>query len=390
MRLLLIHNRYGKESGEERMLGRIAKLLEGRGHQVICRFVAGIHPRANWYAQSKAFFSGIYSPGSVREARLWVQAFRPDIVQVQNLYPWLSPWILPAIRQEGSPIVMRCANYRLICPSGLMLSHDQVCERCVGGKEYWCLFRNCENCLPKSFGYALRNFVARTQRLYLDNVTLYYAQTEFQKKKLIEGGLPAARIEVIPNMVAGFKATEGTPIGEYVGFAGRGSLEKGVMILLQVARMLPDIPFRLAGDFERIPEVEGKKSNNVELLGHLQGQALDDFYRKCRFLVLPSTWYEGFPGVVLEAMIQGKPVVCSKIGGLPEIVDDGVNGLLFDPGNPEDLAAKIERLWNRQDQCSDMGRAGRAKALQEYSPERYYEALMHVYRRASILSETLK
>jgi len=385
----MIHNKYGAVSGEERMVNRIAAILRERGHQVDCLLEDSLPPGAGLRAKGKAFFQGIYGRESFRKVRDWVRDCRPDLVQVQNLYPSLSPWVLPAIRQEGVPVVMRCANYRLVCPNGLLLSHGQVCERCMGGREYWCVLRNCEGSLPKSLGYALRNFVARTQRLYHNNVTIYYAQTEFQKRKLVAGGFPAARIEVIPNMVDTSKPPRETQVGHYVGFAGRGSPEKGVATLLEAARNCPQIPFRLAGDFWRMSEVEKEKPANVELLGHLNGPRLEEFFRGCRLLVLPSTWYEGFPGVLIEAMLHGKPVVCSRLGGLPEIVDDGVNGLLFEPGNSSDLATKIERLWSRPDLGVEMGRAGRAKVLREYSPARYYERLRQVYQRALELHGTL-
>jgi len=218
--------------------------------------------------------------------------------------------------------VMRCANYRLVCPNGLLLSHGQVCERCISGREHWCVLRNCEGSLPKSLGYALRNFVARTRRLYRDNVTLYYAQTDFQKKKLMAGGFPASRIEVIPNMVDTSTPPRETQVGHYVGFAGRGSPEKGVAILLQAARTCSDLPFRLAGDFWRMPEVAKVKPDNVELLGHLIGPRLEEFFRDCRLLVLPSTWYEGFPGVAIEAMLHGKTLealTADRVSRLPAL-----------------------------------------------------------------------
>lgn len=370
------------------MVGRIAALLNDRGHRVDCCFEDSLPPGSGLQAKGKAFFQGIYSKTNVGTVRDWVRAFRPDLVQVQNLYPSLSPWVLPAIKQEGIPVVMCCANYRLVCPNGLFLSHGQVCERCLGGREYWCIIRNCENSLPKSLGYALRNFVARNQRLYHDNVTLYYALTGFQKRKLVEGGFPAERLEVIPNMVDSSKSLGVSPLGSYAAFAGRGSPEKGIATLLQAARHCPQIPFQFAGDFWRMPEVGRQKTANVELLGHLQGTRLDDFFRNCRFLVSPSLCYEGFPLVVIEAMLHGKPVVCSRIGGLPEIVDDGVNGLLFEPGNPADLVTKIKWLWNRPDLCIEMGKAGREKVLREYSPPRHYDCLMQIYKRALELNGT--
>lgn len=390
MKVLLIHNEYGAPSGEERTVNRIAALLRKNGHEVDCLLEESLPPGAGFRSKANAMINGVYSLKGVRTVRRRVKSFRPDIVQVQNLYPSLSPWILPIIQQAGVPIVMRCANYRLICPNGLLLSHGRVCERCMGGREYWCLLQNCEDSLPKSFGYALRNVTARIFQLYLDNITFYYAQTEFQRQKLIEGGFPGERIAVIPNMVETSALFAKPPRGAYVAYVGRVSPEKGVATLLQAAQVLPHIPFRLAGDFRRIPAIDREKPPNVELCGYLQGQALVDFYRRCRFLVLPSTWYEGFPGVIIEAMLHGKSVVCSNIGGLPEIVADGENGLLFQPGDYMDLAAKIEWLWNRPDRCGALGQAGRDKVLREYSPDKYYERLMNLYHQALELHETSK
>ena len=121
---------------------------------------------------------------------------------------------------------------------------------------------------------------------------------------------------------------------------------------------------------------------NIEFLGHVSGNRLHDFYTSARMLVLPSKWFEGLPIVAVEAMMRAKVVVCSRMGGLPEVVDEGVTGLLFESGNAEELAGKIRYLWERPELCRAMGEAGRQKALTEYSPEKYYERLMAVYDKA--------
>jgi glycosyltransferase involved in cell wall biosynthesis len=86
--------------------------------------------------------------------------------------------------------------------------------------------------------------------------------------------------------------------------------------------------------------------------------------------------------ILVEAMLQGRPVIASRLGGIPEIVEDGVTGLLFDAGNTDDLAEKIQHLWERPDLCRQMGEAGRVKALREYTPNTYYRRLMEVYQNA--------
>jgi glycosyltransferase involved in cell wall biosynthesis len=180
-------------------------------------------------------------------------------------------------------------------------------------------------------------------------------------------------------------AAEAAP-GDYVAYVGRISPEKGVTHLLAAARSLSDIPFKAAGGYDRMPHLPGEAPDNVEFLGQLGAERLSGFYSQARMLVLPSTCFEGFPMTIAEAMVHGKPVICSQIGGLPEIVDDGVTGLLFDAGNVEDLVEKIRYLWDRPDVCRKMGHVGREMALREYSPEKHYERLMAVYEKALDLS----
>jgi hypothetical protein len=131
-----------------------------------------------------AFFFSFYSFKSNSDIKLIINEFKPDLVQIQNLYPLISPSVLKTIKNMDVPIVMRLANYRLACPNGLFLSKGRICEKCGKGREYWCIIRNCENNLFKSINYALRNYFARLKRYYIDNVDIYYAQTKFQKNKL--------------------------------------------------------------------------------------------------------------------------------------------------------------------------------------------------------------
>jgi len=168
----------------------------------------------------------------------------------------------------------------------------------------------------------------------------------------------------------------------YIGYVGRISPEKGLETLIKSARSCSDIQFKAAGSYDRIPHLPEEAPENFEFCGHLDKKQLSEFYMSSCIIVLCSICYEGFPSVLMEAAVHETPVVCSRIGGLPEIVDDGTTGLLFEPGNSDDLAEKIQYLWDRPDLRRKMGRAGREKALREYSPEKYYERLMAVYEKA--------
>jgi glycosyltransferase involved in cell wall biosynthesis len=382
MKVLLIHNCYGRFSGEEAVVAAQEKLLTDNGHEVTSFERSSAEIPAMKLGKLRALSSGLHSSSSCKAVRAMLRRRRPDVVNVHNVYPLISPSVLKVCRDEGVPVVMTVHNYRLICPNGLFMTQDEICHRCAGGREYWCLLRNCEGSLAKSFGYALRNWVARKRRAFLDNVTMFMALTEFQRQQLISEGYPAERIAVVPNMTSIEKNSVDGELGEYVAFVGRVSPEKGIATLRQAAESLPDVPMRAAGSYEGNEHLADGGPASLEFLGQLEHNSLDPFYANSRIVVLPSVCYEGFPMILPEAMLHGKPVIASRIGGIPEIVDDGVTGLLFEPGNAEDLAEKIRYLWDRPELCRRMGQAGREKVLREYTPQRYYERLMAVYEKA--------
>ncbi len=377
-KVLFVHNKYGVHSGEEVMLDKIMQILADNGHEV--RLFSKDSKELGVGALPKigAFFSGIFSFSSRIELKKVVEEFQPNIIQIQNLFPLISPSVLPMLNQMGMPVVMRLSNYRLICPNGLFLSYGQICEKCRGGHEYYCVLKNCENSLFKSLGYAVRNFVARYLRLYKENVTRYYSQTEFQKNIMVSEGYPQEIIDVIPNMTSPTNSKKLLYPGDFVGYVGRMSREKGIDIFLEVARLCPDIPFKIAGNPQAYVS-PNKVPDNVEILGHLNEAALAEFYRNCRFIILPSLCYEGFPSVIIEAMSFAKPVIASRIGGLSEIVEDEQTGLLFESGNVNELRMVVARLWEDEDTVYSFGQAGRAKVIKEYSPESYYKRLIKIY-----------
>jgi len=381
MKIAIVHNEYGKFSGEEAVVAGQIELLTGQNHSVVRFTRSSAEISTMFLGQLQAFFCGIYNPFARKKFRAFLQQQKPDIVHIHNLYPLISPAILSVCREMGLPVVMTVHNYRLICPNGLFMSKGEICECCRGGREYWCVLKNCEDSFTKSLGYALRNAVARWMNLYLDNVNILAVLTKFQGKKLIEQGFAPERIVVVPNM-SPFVGEGNDQPGDYIGYVGRISPEKGVSTLIEVAGQYPQILFKAAGNYEKCPELLDFTSNNFQFLGQLNREAVFDFFVESRVIVLCSTWYEGFPMILIEAMLHGKPVIASRLGGIPEIVDDGKTGLLFEAGNAVDLAEKIKYLWDNPQLCRRMGEAGREKALREYSSEKYYQRLMKVYEKA--------
>lgn len=382
MRVLLVHNAYGKRSGEEVVVDQQSELLASQGH-VVERFERtseGVG--SNLIAQSKAFFAALGNRCTLETFGRAVSRFGPDVIHVHNLYPWISPAILPIAHASGAAVVMSVHNFRLLCPNGLMFTHGEPCERCVPAAEYWCVLRNCERSVAKSTGYALRNYVARRRRWYLDNVDRFAVLTGFQQRKLVAAGYPVERIALLPNTAEVRDADDTAGEADCVGFIGRVSPEKGSSVLIDAMKKLDTVECRIAGAFDRQPELPGRAPGNVEFLGMLGKPELARLFLRLRIVVVPSVCYEGFPMSVVEAMAHGRPVIASRIGGIPEIVEDGVTGLLCEPGNADDLAEKIRYLWDRPELCRQMGEAGRDKAALEYNKARYYERLMAIYQDA--------
>lgn len=368
MRIAVVHNGYGKPSGEEAVVETQTALLRAHGHEVVRFERSSAEIETMRFGKLRAFFGGIYNPATRRAFARFLRRERPDLVHIHNLFPLISPSILAECREV--PAVMTLHNYRLICPNALLMRDGSVCHECFGGHEYRCLLRNCEGHLGRSLGYALRTAFARRSGL-LDNVRRFVCLTEFQRDLFVNEGFPAERLVVIPNPIPpswlDVPAHEG---GEFVGYVGRVSPEKDVPTLLEAARRLPGVPFKIAGSHWRMPELKRAAPPNVEFVGHLGAGALREFYRRMRLLVFATRCYEVFPVTLLEAMAQGLPIVCARIGGLPEIVE----GAFYEPGNAAELAARIQETWNHH-------QSARERALAKYHPEQVIKEMFLLYEQ---------
>ncbi len=383
MKILFVHNSYSDKtpSGEEHASRELAALLEEHGHEV------------SWYKRSsdeirsgfgplKSFFTGIYNPASAMVLAKVLDEFKPDVVQVQNLYPLLSSSIFKPIKKRGIPVVMRCPNYRLFCPAGLCLNpKGEVCEKCFGGKEWNCVKYNCELSIFKSTGYALRNWYSRASHNISNSVDVFIVQSEFQKQKFIMQGITAEKLVILPGICPEIKDKDLSQIGEYVTFVGRVSAEKGIYEFIEAAKQNPTIPFKVAGMLDKNFVKPDDCPANVEFVGFLKGDVLNDFYLKSRIIVVPSKWYEGFPNVITRGMLLKRPVITTNIGAMPSIIDNGVHGLLVEPGDIDELSKCVTKLYNDIKLCKNFGEAGYKKATKLYSREAVYATLIDTYQK---------
>ncbi len=383
MKILQLFNQYRSLfNGEERVVEMIDALLKRHGHDVELWMQSSRGLESSLWGKMQATFSAVYSRSARRAMEARLDADRPDVVHAHNLYPHFSPSVLMAARKRGLPTVMTVHNHINTCPRSDHLRAGKICQKCVGGREYHCVLNNCRGNMLESIAYAGRNAAVRRLRLLADNVTTVIALNDFMGQRLLTAGFRPEQIAVLPNMVELCEAPADAAHGEYVAFSGRISTEKGIDTLLAAARVASDVPVRLAGGGPLFEPYSQAAPPNVRMLGQLQADEMTGFYRGARFLVLPTACFEGCPLVISEAMSHGLPVIASRIGGLPELVEDGVTGFLFEQGNAAELAAKIQRLWEEPALCRRMGLAGRAKAEREFGQEAYHQRLIEIYEAA--------
>ena len=225
-----------------------------------------------------------------------------------------------------------------------------------------------------------------------NKITLYISLTEFSRQKFIEAGLPAKKIVLKPNFVTISPEPEYSNHG-YAAFLGRLGKEKGVNTLLQAWRRLSHIPLRIIGDGpdreEFINMAATYQLDNIELMGFRPREESIKLLKKAKFVITPSLWYECFPLAILEAFACGKPVIASKLGSMAEIVEHGRSGLLFEPGNAEDLASKVRWLYENENEIIRMGKNARAEFESKYTDEINYQLLIGIYEKAIELNNKL-
>ncbi len=331
--------------------------------------------------------SSFYNRRSIAELSRLLDENRPDVVQIQNVFPLVSLASLKLIKSKGYPIVMRCPNYRLFCPTGLFVdAQGEVCEQCTGFfGELSCVIKNCESNIAKSTAYATRNAYARLSKGIIDFVDRFIVQTEFQFRKFVEHGIPESKLVIVPGFSHNapiMNTTSGSQ--EHISFIGRISEAKGIGEFVQAAARFPEYKFVVAGALNNQAEKWIKEStNNIDWLGFLSGKELDTIYIKSKVVVAASKWYEGFPNVILKAMLHNKPVITSNLGAMSTIVEHRKTGYLIGPGSVDDLCKGIRELTSDNDLAQRMGAAAGRKARMEYTPERVIQILTHTYKELS-------
>lgn len=377
VRVLVAHCAYQQRGGEDAVVEAEAALLRARGHAVATYLrsndeVVGLAP-ASLAAQT------LWSRRTVRELAAEIARFRPDVIHAHNTLPLLSPSLYWAAARAGVPVVQTLHNFRLLCLNALLLREERVCEDCVGRLPWRGVARGCYRGSRAASGVLAGMLVLhRGLGTYRHKVARYIALNDFCRDRFVAGGLPADLVVVKPNFVDAPPPPAG-PRGGLL-YVGRLSVEKGIATLMQAMGQVPGAALRVAGEGPQAGRLTGVPG--VLRLGALSADAVRGEMERAQALVVPSIWYETFGLVVVEAFAAGLPVIASRIGALAAIVADGRTGLLFEPGDAQDLARKIAWAQAHPAEMAAIGRQARAQYEAEFSADVNYRRLLDIYRQA--------
>ncbi len=385
MRILLVHNTYQQPGGEDVVFQRERDLLRGNGHEIMeyRRFNDEIK---NYSIIRRISLLGrtVWASDSYRDVTEILRQAKPDIVHVHNAFPLISPSIFSACRNENVPVVQTLHNYRLLCPGGNFCRDGKPCEDCITGNYWQGALHGCyRNSRTETAPVALMLTVHHARKTWTEMVDAYIVLTEFSRGRYVEAGFPQDQILVKPNFVDPDPGQR-TGAGSYALFVGRLDKEKGLPTLLKAwLQMSHSHTLRIAGDGCYRPETEAvaRIYPNVEFTGWLPRHRVVEEMKGARFVVFPSEWYENLPLVIIEAFACGVPVIASRLGAMQELVDHGETGLLFTPGDVDDLARTMALAWDQPDYMQRLGEHARKEYEAKYTAAANYRQLIDIYEK---------
>ncbi len=388
MKVLVVHNRYRSEqpSGENNVVDAEVSLLSDAGHRVAL-YERRSDDIASMSLPRKASVPLMvpWNPSVRRELAGRLRATRPDVVHIHNTFPLLSPSVIAACADAGVPAVATLHNYTMVCPPGTLHRDGHICTDCVGGSPLPAVHHGCYRGSSLATVPMAASMLANRRRWW-SGISRFFCISAAQRDLLVSAGMPGDRMAVKHNFVTD-PGVRRNGDGKHVLFLGRITEEKGVGLLMKAWDQLSGslgVPLVIAGTGPMQDEVAVWASGraDVSYVG-LQNKA------ECRALTAdavavaaPSTWLEAFGLVVVEAMAAGVPTVAAAHGAFPELVEDGVTGLLHQPGDPASLADRLRSVVSDRARNREMGDAARVRYEKDFTPAVGLDRLIAGYEAA--------
>lgn len=388
MRFLSIHNRYVFPGGEDVSCATEDRLLEAAGHKVFRyrqdnrKILLCSRPGIPLLA-----LKTMWNVSEYRRIRLAIRRCRPDIVDVHNFFPLISPAVHYAAAAEGVPSVQTLHNYRLLCPNGLFYQKGKVCKKC---QHCWHFLPAIRHACYRHSRAATTAVVAmillhRFARTWTRRVGHFVVLSEFQKETFVEAGFPRERMTVKPNCIVPDPLPGPEEGRKYAIYVGRLSPEKGLGTVARAWRQQKNsLNLKIIGAGQQEDELRANFAgcSGVEFLGTQPPEKAYELIGKAAFLLFPTECFETFGRVVVEAYAKATPVIASRSGAVVEMVQEGKTGLLFTPGNAAELTTRIEWAVANPVLMRQMGQRARREFELKYTGARNYERMMAIYEAA--------
>ena len=404
MRVLLVNKFFRPGAGAETAFFATRAMLTEAGHEVMDFAMASADndpsPDARYFAPERDYAGGgsafhrvrdagasVYSLAARRAIRRLLRERRPDVAHLHNIYHQLTLSIVDELAAQDVPMVMTLHDYKIVCPAYTLYTEGAPCRRCVDGHPLHVIPHRCikRSTAASALG-AAEAVLARARGSYRA-VHAFISPSRFLAD-LAATAVPADRVHVVPNFLAAACASEPEISADrepIAFFAGRLDEVKGVRELLSAFRHVrPPGRLVIAGDgpLRQLVVDAADRDPRIQYVGRVSAEEVAHQLRRAALMVLPSLWEENCPMIVLEARAAGTPVVAAPSGGLPELVEDGRDGLLIDPREPRALAAGIDRLLTDAALRVAMARRGAERFERDHRPERHRPRLLAVYRTA--------
>lgn len=385
MKILLSNKFYYRRGGDCIYMLNLEQLLKFHGHEVA--IFAMDYPDnldsswSKYFPQNMSKLMAFTRPFGSAEVKTkfnrLLNDFKPDVVHLNNVHTQLSPVMAELAHQKGIKVVWTLHDYKLLCPRyDCLRDGKEVCELCFNGDKTPCKTYKCMK------GSALASLIGCKEamiwnRQRLENCTdVFICPSQFMADKMVQGGFRKEKMRTLCNFIDVEKCRKADyDKADYYCFIGRLSHEKGVRTLLEAANRLP-YKLKIIGGGPLEDELKAVAGKHIEFVGFKQWDEIKELVGKARFSVIPSEWYENNPLSVIEAQCLGTPVLGARIGGIPELINEGETGMTFESRNVDDFKAKIEQMFASSFNYRQIAET----AQKRYDAESYYGKIINIYK----------
>jgi glycosyltransferase involved in cell wall biosynthesis len=409
MRILSITRGYHLIGGAESYAFALAELLTQAGHTVIPFTTQNSHnlpsPYSKYFAPESGFdeyslpekFRFILGSSSLLYLTRLLDNEPIDLIHIHTLHRSLvTPEVLVELKRRRKPVIVTLHDYKMVCPTYRLYidSSNQICERCINGRFYNVVFTDCvfsEHLKkPKGMLLAIEAYWIKHSQVYINCVDRYIAPSKYVAEKCSHYPISSDKLTVANHFVTMSAFKPVPPLKEaYFLFAGRMVSEKGVIPLINVFLHLSQ-NLKLAGDgpLYNQARVQCQGARNITILGRITNEKVQDFMQESFATIVPSLWPDNSPMVIYESFSRGIPVIASDVGGIPELITHGHNGLLVEPGNEQALASAIIWMAEHPEERDRMARNAYSTAQERFRPEDHLQSILQIYTDALVNHDT--